>query len=582
MTLVELLRRAARGPHGVRFLDRHENATYVLYRDIEEKVAATATAIQALGVERGDNVALILPTGLDFYAAFFATLWLGAVPVPLYPPVRLGRLDEYHTRTAEMLRQIDAALVLTDERVRRILGQAVAASAPRLGCVSMQSLVMHGSMAPVSLDPNDTALIQFSSGTTVEPKPVELSHAHIVANITAIHEAIVSQFPEAPGAPHSAVSWLPLYHDMGLIGALLTSVAHGTDLTLLGPEAFVTRPALWLRAIARYGATVSPAPNFAYSLCAERIRDEELEGVDLSCWRVALNGAEAVTVTALEKFNARFAPFGLRPDALTPVYGLAEAALAVTFSPPHQPFRVQHFDPAALESYGVAVPVAQGRALVSVGRPLTGYAIRIVGGGGTPLSAGICGRVQVRGPSIMRGYYNNPTATSRTLSNGWLDTGDTGFIHEDELFLFGRAKDLIILRGRNYAPQDIEQALDSVPGVRLGCSVAASFLPLGADTEALIVFVEHRGGPRDDEAAFTLAIRQRVIEVTGLVPERIVILKPGTLPRTSSGKLRRRAALERYLQGTLLPPRRASALHLAAAMVRSSWAMGRADWRRAR
>ncbi|HET6346372.1 MAG TPA: AMP-binding protein, partial [Myxococcota bacterium] len=318
-TLTSLLTRARDRAQGVRFIGRDEEACSFTYNELALRAHAVAGSLAALGVKRGDVVALVLPTAVSFYDAFFGTLLLGAVPAPLYPPVRLGRLDEYHLRTAAMLRASQAALVLTDARVRRLLGQAVERAAPRLGCVSVDALP-GGDCVPAEVEPSGLALVQFSSGTTVDPKPVGLTHAQIIANIEAIHGAIIEALPETDGARHTAVSWLPLYHDMGLIGSVLTSLYHATDLTLIPPELFVARPAVWLRTVAKYRASVSAAPNFAYGLCAERISDADLTGVDLSPWRLALNGAEAVTPAALDKFVARFAPWGFRAEALTPVY----------------------------------------------------------------------------------------------------------------------------------------------------------------------------------------------------------------------------------------------------------------------
>ncbi len=429
----------------------------------------------------------------------------------------------------------------------------------------------------VRSDPADLALVQFSSGTTVDPKPVALSHRAVVAQT----EIIKSFWRDEPGFRHSGVSWLPLYHDMGLIGCVIPSIARDSAITLLGPELFVARPALWLRAISRWRASISPAPNFAYGLCLSRVSDADMEGVDLSGWRHALTGAEAVTPSVARAFTARFARWGFRPEALTPVYGLSEAALAVTFSDLGRPFRSVRFDRDGLAREGLALEVEDGREIVSVGTTVPGFLLEIRDDAGRVLPPGRVGRVWVRGPSLMDGYLNAPEATARALQGGWLDTGDLGFLRGGELYLTGRAKDVVILRGRNHAPDEIERAVEGIPGVRAGCAVAASWLPEEAEGERLALFVEtsrHATSAQID--ALPDLCRQAVLGATGLDVDEVVILEPGTLPRTSSGKLRRQESLRLWLAGELSPPEPVTPLRLAGAMARSGLAYARMRWNR--
>lgn len=571
-TLNQLLERAATVPEtGLRLVDRRERSQWAGWDDIYRSAAGVASGLTRLGVEPGQRVALIYPTGREFFDAFFGILLAGAVPVPLYPPVRLGRLDEYHARTAAMLRAADARLVLADRRVRRILGRTIAAARPPLGCLALRSLP-RATARPVAVEPSALALVQFSSGTTVDPKPVALSHRAVLAHVRTLNRF----WPDTAELTQSGVSWLPLYHDMGLIGCVFPALERPAVLTLLAPEVFVVRPAVWLRALSRYRATISVAPNFAYGLCVDKIRDEELEGVDLSAWRVALNGAEPVAPSVLRAFQERFARWGFRPEALTPVYGLSEATLGVTFSALDRPFRSQRFDRDLLAAEGRAKQDAAGIELVSVGRPLPGIDVEIRDGTGRALSADRVGRVLARGPSIMEGYLGRPEATARALEDGWLDTGDLGFVHDGELFLTGRAKDVVILRGRNYLPVEIEHAVEDVAGFRRGCAVAVSWLPEGAPGERLLLFVEHR----QDATATAItglpaACVEAVLAATGLKPDEVVVLEPGTLPRTSSGKLRRQATLERHLAGELLPPERVTPLLLTGALAGSALAYAR-------
>lgn len=580
-TLIAELQVAARSPAGIRFLDKSEQERRLSYAEILERAQRCAGALHRLGIVPGDRIALVLPTSPDFFDAFFGALLVGAIPVPLYPPVRMGRMDEYHHRTAAMLSHAGAALVLTDARIRRVLGRSVEKAAPPLGCRLVEELLASGSA--VHLPPpeaDDPALIQFSSGSTAAPKPVLLSHRQILANVAAIVGVIDAAFPETEGdraIVHAGASWLPLYHDMGLVGCVFPAINGPRELTLIPPELFLSRPAVWLRAISRSKATVSPAPNFAYGLCADRIKDAELEGVDLSSWRMALNGAEPVSPETLEKFIARFEPYGFRPEALTPVYGLSEAALAVTFSPPRRRFKAVSFDPDRLAEDGVAQPAEGGRALVSVGTPLPGFELRVLDAEGRALPAGHAGHIHVRGPSIMSGYYRQEEATRAALRDGWLDTGDVGFLYGDELYLHGRAKDLLIVRGRKYSPQEVEQLLDDLPGVRAGCAAALSYAPGGADTERVLLLVERAKSSSTSDAGLEAAVRGRIAEGSGLAIDEVQILEPGTLPRTSSGKIRRRDALARFLSQSLAPPDPVTALRLATEMVRSKAAFLRSS-----
>ncbi len=527
-TLQRALAAAAASPKGLCFLDAQERERALPFAEMHARARKFAWSLQAIGIRPGDRVALVLPTSIDFMDAFFGTLLAGATPVPLYPPVRLGRLDEFHERTARMLSVSSARLLLSDARIARLLGVALGRARPALN-LRLVSELFDDARGELELPgaPQDLALIQFSSGTTVDPKPVALTHANVLSNAAAIDTFLPEDLPW----PQSGVSWLPLYHDMGLIGCLLLAVVHPGDMTLLGPEIFLARPALWLRAISRKRATISVAPNFAFGLCVKRIRDEELEGVDLSSWTLALNGAEPIAPAVLQRFADRFAKFGFDPRALTPVYGLSEATLAVTFTPRRRGARVVR--------------------AVSVGMPVPGMEVRVERG-----------QIAVRGPSVMKRYFGREQ--DAISPDGWLDTGDLGFVEDGELFISGRAKDLVILRGKNHAPQEFEDALDGVKGVRAGCAIAVA-VP-GEEGEELALLVETDGVlvPGLEEA-----VRTSVLERTGIRAALVRLLKPGTLPRTSSGKLRRSEARRQLLSFELRPPGKVTALGMAKELVRS-------------
>ncbi len=576
-TVNTLLERAADSVEaGLRILDRHERASWLPWSEVHRRALAVAGRLRAAGVGPGECVAIIYPTCAEFFDAFFGALLAGAVPVPLYPPVRLGRLDEYHDRTAAMLSAVDARLVLADGRVRRLLGQAVEAARPALGCATVDALPS-ATPSSMAVDPEQLALVQFSSGTTVDPKPVALSHRAVVAQTVRLN----GFWPDGNGVVHSGASWLPLYHDMGLIGCVFPALERPATLTLIPPELFVARPVVWLRTISNYRATVSPAPNFAYGLCIDRIRDDELEGVDLSSWRVALSGAEPVAAEVLRRFQRRFSVCGFNPEALTPVYGLSEAALAVTFAPLDRPFTSRRFDRDALAGSFEAIDDPAGVEIVSVGRTLPDFELRVVDRERRELPERRVGRVLVRGPSLMEGYLGRRRATTRVLRNGWLDTGDLGFVADGELYLTGRAKDVLILRGRNHSPVEVEHAIDSVDGVRAGCAAAVSFMPEDGDRELLVVMVETRKAvSKGRYSRIAEMVAHAVLAATGLEADRVEVFEPGTLARTSSGKIRRRESFERWRAGNLKAPVSVTPLRVVGAAVRSSLAMARAERRR--
>ncbi len=575
-TLATLLDRASDSDRGLRLLDRQSRPHWIGWHDIRARADRVCRGLRSLGIQSGDRVALIFPTGAEFFDAFFGVLMAGAIPVPLYPPARLGRLTEYHQCTAAMLRGAGVKLVLSDRRVTALIGQTINLARPELGCRHPADLLW-SALGPVRTRPEDIALVQFSSGTTLEPKPVALTHQALIAQTVALN----TFWPDTPEWRHSGVSWLPLYHDMGLIGCVFPALERPGTLTLIPPEVFVARPVVWLKAISDYRATISPAPNFAYGLCVEKIADRDLEGIDLGSWMIALNGAEPVAPEVLRNFQRRFAPYGFAPEALTPVYGLSEAALAVTFSDPFIPFTALRFDRQSLAHDGLAATADDGIELASVGRPLPGFDLKVLDPEGNELEAGQVGRIWVTGPSLMQGYLDRPEATLRVLRNGWLDTGDVGFVFDGELFITGRAKDVLILRGRNHPPEIVEQAVDGVDGVRTGCAVAVSYAPEKAETEHLVVFVEVRRGTQPtDHDAITSACSRAVLAATGLIPDRIVVLEPGSIPRTSSGKLRRQETLRLDLDDRLGPPAPVTPIRIAAAAVQSTMAFARLRWER--
>lgn len=532
------------------FWEGPDDSTSYSYARLATGALGLAGALQAEGLEAGQAVAIVLPTGPDFYRAFFGVVLAGGVPVALYPPIRFGRFDEWKARTATMLQVCQAQAVITEMRMFGLLGEPVQRAGPRLGCRTVANLIdMDRRGAALLRGPDDLAAIQFSSGSTGNPKPVGLSHHNMISNTNAI----IASFP-GKVEEQSGLSWLPLYHDMGLIGAMLLAIVTPGDCTLLRPERFIARPRLWLEAMTQTKSTLSVAPNFAYGLCTARITDEQLEGLDLSNWGVAICGAEPVHRHTLDAFVQRFAKVGFDERALTPVYGLAEATLAVAFSDLREPPSYQRFEVDGLECRGEALAVEEGgRELCNLGKPVTGAQLAIRDDEGKDLPAGKLGTVWLAGDGVMKQYVGRPEATADTIQDGWLDTGDTGFIHDGDLYLCGRRKDIIIIRGRNYDPDIIEQATETVAELRTGCSAAFGAADPELGTERLVVLAELRQGESRDREDLAAEVAAAVRTVINLNPDAVTILDAGTLPRTSSGKIRRAETRRRWLAGELSP-----------------------------
>jgi 1-acyl-sn-glycerol-3-phosphate acyltransferase len=503
------------------------------------------------GVRPGESIALMLRTEEAFFAAFAGILLAGAIPVPLYPPFRPSRLEEYAARQVGILRNAEACLLLTfpeAERVGAILR-------PRATSLREVTTVERVSRAGASTGParspsaDSPALIQYTSGSTGDPKGVLLTHANILANIRAFGEALHI------GPGDIGVSWLPLYHDMGLIGTWLGSLYHGIPVVILSPLAFLARPARWLWALHRHRGTLSPAPNFAFDLCSTKVRDEEIDGLDLSTWRLAMNGSEAVSPDTIERFTRRFAPHGFRAEAMCPVYGLAEASVALTVSPPGRPPRVDRVSRNAFARTRTAAPASEDEAtplrFVACGRPLPGHAVRIVGPDGNLAAERVEGGVEFRGPSVTSGYFRNPRLTAAVQRDGWMDSGDLGYWADGDLFITGRRKDMIKKAGRNLYPQEIEEMVGDLPGIRKGCVAAFGVADPDVGTERLVVIAESRQTAPAALETLRTSVRERVVAAIGVPPDAIVVAGPGAVLKTSSGKIRRSATRDAYLGGEL-------------------------------
>jgi fatty-acyl-CoA synthase len=522
------------------------------YAEIRHAALGVSRALIESGLRPGDLVALVIADAEPFLTALFGASMAGLIPASLYPPT-MSDLPRYLVQTAGVLRTARARAVVTTSALHDSF-QTLRETCPDLALV-LQRDELDWPEAPrrepdarVSLD--DIAFVQFTSGSTSAPKGVALTHRSVAANIHAINgPAGLGVGPEDSG-----VSWLPLYHDMGLVGMALGTMYSRRSTVLLPPQTFIKRPATWLRAMSRHRATVSFAPNFAYELCVRRVKDRELEGLDLSCWRVAGCGAEPIHAPTLAAFAEKFRSVGFRDTSFLPSYGLAEHVLAATFPPRGRRPRVESIDAACLTERRVARPLAGDAdcrpavTIVSCGSPLPGHRIRIVGENGKEARAREIGEITLAGPSVMLGYYKEDALTAQTIAGGWLRTGDLGYMANGELFVCGRAKDIIIVNGRKYHPQDLEWGVSDLAGVRRGRVVAFGLQqPGGPDRVAIVA--EPSGTVTPD--ALVESIRRRIGDLCGLYVDDVVLVPSGAIARTTSGKVQRAATKARYQRGEL-------------------------------
>jgi 1-acyl-sn-glycerol-3-phosphate acyltransferase len=536
-------------PHVLLWRSEDDEQT-ISYAELDRESCTVAAGLIDRGLAPGDRVAIMLPTEAAFFGAFFGVLYAGGVPVPVYPPFRRAQVEDHLRRQAGILRNAGASLLIIGSEIRSV-GQLMLGLAEDLRhVVTVEALSRAGAIEqPLPAGPDTIALIQYTSGSTGDPNGVVLTHANLLANIRAMGEALDASSSDV------FVSWLPLYHDMGLIGASLGTLHYGVPTVIMPPLAFLADPGRWLRAMGRHRATLSAAPNFAFELCCKNVRDEDIEGLDLSSLRMLMNGAEPVSPATIARFTARFAKYGFPPNAMAPVYGLAENSVGLTFPPVGRGPIVDSVQRSALSRGGQARTAqpedATALEFVACGRPIAGHEVRIVDEAGAELPERTEGRLQFKGPSATRGYFRNEEKTKALFDGEWLESGDRAYIASGEVFITGRIKDMIIKAGRNIYPHELEELVGGVEGVRKGCVAAFPSTFGGASTERLVLLVETRlTDPSKIEA-----LRNRIIEVTktqlDIAPDELVLAPPRTVPKTSSGKLRRSAARTLYESGSL-------------------------------
>ena len=550
-TLVELLDwHADRHPERrhITLLEDGNDMVGITYGELRQRAGHIAAGLMDRGFRPGETAAIMLPTGRDYFPVFFGILLAGGIPVPIYPPARLSQIEDHLTRHAGILDNAGTTLLVTIDQaipLARLLRVRLA----RLKAVATpEELEAKGERPAIPItSPLDLAFLQYTSGSTGNPKGVMLSHANLLANIRAMGEAA------RVSSADTFVSWLPLYHDMGLIGAWLGSLYFAAPLVIMSPLAFLSRPERWLWAIHRFRASLSAAPNFAYELCLRKIDDQSIRGLDLSSWRMALNGAEPVSPATMESFSSRFAPFGFRPGAVAPVYGLAECTVGLTFPPPGRGLLLDRIDRDLFAATGEARPIGgagpEALTVVACGRPLSGHRLRVVDKNGNRLPERREGRLQFRGPSATSGYFRNRAETEKLFDVAWLESGDLAYLADGDVYLTGRSKDMIIKAGRNLYPYELEEAVAGIDGIRKGCvAVFGSPGPL-AGGERLVVLAETRRKGEQELAALRESITRVALELLEMAPDDIVLAPPGTVLKTSSGKIRRRACRDWYERG---------------------------------
>jgi fatty-acyl-CoA synthase len=544
-TLVEALSRLPRGSaRGFRFITAEGTERFFSYEHIEHEARRRAGLLASLGIARGDRVALVIPEGHEFVLSFLGVVTAGAVPVPIFPRATFKASADYldsvthiaEASSSKLLLAMDANLALVEPARERVASLMRVGSIESLFAPELSAL----SFSPPALTPEDLCFLQFTSGSTARPKGVMVSHGNLIANASAfLGPHGLDRRPEDVG-----VSWLPLYHDMGLIGFILGPLIVDIPVVILPTATFARGPRIWLETISKYRGTITYAPNFAYGLAVKRLKARDVANLDLSCLRVAGCGAEPIHAETLRHFASALAPAGFRASALLPSYGMAESTLAITFHALGSPMRVDRVDPAAL-ALGEARPSEAADALevVSCGRPFPDHGLDVLDDAGDPLPERRVGEVVVRGPSVARGYFDNPEASTEAFgADGSLRTGDLGYLAGGDLHICGRKKDLVIIRGANFHPQDIEWAVADLPGVRRGNVVAFS-VPVEGE-ERLVLAVECASS---DSVTVCARVTARVTESLGLSPYEVVPVAIGSLPKTSSGKVQRSKTRGLYL-----------------------------------
>lgn len=535
----------------VRFLKRGEVVATCTYAQAWERANQWAALLIERGVRRGEPVVLALPNSDDFVYAYFGTLLAGGIPAPGAPIRRLNSDSHYLANVVQRLRSIDARILIVPEAQAHIANIPPLSNLERLTILTRHDVQpISGPVAPGGSE-HDLGLLQFTSGTSGNSKAVQLSNAALLAQIRNISTMLAVDHNQ-----DSALSWLPVFHDMGIIGFLLTPLYRAISLTLLLTEDFMLRPGLWIKALSDFRANITAGPPSAYALCARHLKDSEIAHYDLSHIRLAMVGAEVISRESLQQFAERLQPAGFRANTMLLAYGLAENGLAVTMTPLGQEPEFETIDLAAIQAQGIARTTRHlngtngisTRVVACVGTPIPQTQIAIVNPAGERLGERQVGEVLVSSPSLMKGYYGQPEASSQVLRDGWLWTGDLGYIANSKLYITGRKKEVLIVGGRNYYPDDLEQVAAAAAGVRQGSAVAIAYEDPARATEAVVMLVETSMTEQAERDALRQRVRQALVAAEYPVSE-VVLLRPKTIQTTLNGKLKRLECKVRYLKG---------------------------------
>ena len=527
----------------IQFYQDDGNGQIITYADLDHQSSLIASYFMREGLEREEPVIIMLPTGPDYFYVFWGILKAGGIPVPIYPPARPSQIEDHLRRHVGILVNCRAGyLVTVPEGIK--FSKLLKSHSPCLRTIATpdEMKINVPGVQRVMVEPSQTAFLQYTSGSTGQPKGVILSHSNLLHNIRAMGEAL------KVSSRDTFISWLPLYHDMGLIGAWFGTLYYGAQLVVMPPLSFLSRPERWLWAIHRHRATMTAAPNFAFEIALRKINEKDITGLDLSSLRLCCNGAEPISARTLREFSNRFSAYGFRSNVLMPVYGLAENSLAVTFPPLGRAVKIDKIDSATLQETGEARISDRPDALeiVGLGIPLCENELRIVDENGHELPERVEGRLQFRGPSATQGYFHNPEKTAELLHDGWLDSGDLAYLADGELYITGRTKDIVIRAGRKTHPFEIEDAVARLDGIHRGGVAVFGVYDETAGTERLVILAETTVLDADQRENLRNQINAVITDHTGSPPDDVALAPLHTILKTSSGKIRRSACRDLY------------------------------------
>jgi fatty-acyl-CoA synthase len=535
---------------GYTFLDRDGKENFMSWHALRLEAMRRAAHFRKYGLRKGDRLAMVVPDGEDFVPTFLAAVWAGIVPVPLYPPLSLGKLDSYLDTFVSICNRAEPTYLCTPSKLQQVLWSGAGKVKSLKGVITTEELKGEApsgvDQGPAHVSDDDTCFLQFTSGSTSTPKGVVVTHGNLRANAWAIMRDGLNSDAETD----RGVSWLPLYHDMGLIGFVIAPLFHRVQVTFIPTLSFVRGANIWLETLHKFRGTITFAPNFAYALAAKRAKPERMKEWDLSCVRIFGCGAEPINSGTMRHFVDTFAACKLKPESLLPCYGMAEATLAISFIGLDEQLSTDVINSEAYQQKRIAEPVhvdaTNKQEVVSCGKTFPQHEVGAFDEAGKRLADRHVGELWVKGPSVAQGYYLDAAATEKTFGGGWLRTGDLGYLVNGNVYITGRKKDLIIINGRNFDPQRIEWIVDDLPEVRKGSTVA--FSRPGASSEELVVVLETRTQNAD---ALKELVKEKVNEQMQLAPSDVVLCAVGSLPKTSSGKLQRAKTRQQYLEGTV-------------------------------